>query len=531
VTQSASRRQHIPLRPLPTRLIALAVAGSVMTGMWGCETDSFLDPSVTGRWEPTPTVMPVLDRLSVIEDEPGELVQSTPIQPEDLIPEIDAYRFGPGDQIEIRIRDFFTLGVEEIFERSVDTRGFVEIPRLPAVRAQGRTTAELTSAIEEAIRGQRINDRLVVTVNPRSQRKQTFNALGAVRNPGAYFIPAADYRLLEAITAAGGLLDENQSSSVFVIRQVALSDEAAGVLPAAEPTGGGPGGLLRPRLIPGSPTPVEQAPAPKRSEELIELIDELSKPSSGEVPADKPAPSVIQPRGGQSSSGSAIAASLVSRRGNQPTEPVIDLPDTGDSSFTASSGRSGWIYVDGKWVKVNGAQNPSSAAGRRQMAQRVIKVPVAQLLAGSADVNIVLRPGDVIRVPPAKTGLVYLAGQIARPGPYGLPLDGKLTLIRAIDAAGGLGGLAIPERVDLTRVVGEGRQATIRLNLRAIAEQTQPDIYVKPDDRINVGTNFFAVPLAVFRGGFRASYGFGFILDRNFQGDVFGVDQAVTTIR
>ena len=74
----------------------------------------------------------------------------------------------------------------------------------------------------------------------------------------------------------------------------------------------------------------------------------------------------------------------------------------------------------------------------------------------------------------------------------------------------------------MTRVVGRGRQATIRLDLRAISEQTQPDLYLKPDDRINVGTNFWALPLATIRNGFRASYGFGFILDRNFGNDVFG---------
>ena len=48
------------------------------------------------------------------------------------------------------------------------------------------------------------------------------------------------------------------------------------------------------------------------------------------------------------------------------------------------------------------------------------------------------------------------------------------------------------------------------LNLRAIAEGTQPDVYIKPDDRINVGTNFWATPLAVLRGGFRVNYGSGF---------------------
>jgi hypothetical protein len=215
--------------------------------------------------------------------------------------------------------------------------------------------------------------------------------------------------------------------------------------------------------------------------------------------------------------------------------PAIDLPDStrsqpmsgGPGPLANPDGAgSNWVFVDGKWVRTAPAgSGGKGGAGdeQRVVTQRVIRVPVGPLLAGAADVNVVIRPGDVVRVPQARTGLVYMTGFVARPGPYNLPTDGRLTLQRAVVAAGGLSGLAIPERVDLTRMVGRDRQATIRLDLRAIAEQTQPDIYLKPDDQINVGTNFWATPLAVIRGGFRASYGFGFILDRNFDEDVFGL--------
>ncbi|MDG2132768.1 MAG: hypothetical protein P8J88_04705, partial [Phycisphaerales bacterium] len=35
--------------------------------MTGCEIDSFFNPSVTGYYEHTPTSMPILDRIDVIE--------------------------------------------------------------------------------------------------------------------------------------------------------------------------------------------------------------------------------------------------------------------------------------------------------------------------------------------------------------------------------------------------------------------------------------------------------------------------------
>ena len=83
-------------------------------------------------------------------------------------------------------------------------------------------------------------------------------------------------------------------------------------------------------------------------------------------------------------------------------------------------------------------------------------------------------------------------------------------------------GMNLTEKVELTRLLDHNRQATIRLDGRAIAEHTQPDVWLKPNDMVNVGTNFWALPLAVIRNGFRASYGFGFVLDRNISNDLFG---------
>lgn len=189
------------------------------------------------------------------------------------------------------------------------------------------------------------------------------------------------------------------------------------------------------------------------------------------------------------------------------------------------------MFIDGKWVQLattpSGRQEPKKglpAEQRRVVAQRIIRVPFQQLMAGDTALNIVVRPGDIIRVPAMPRGEVYIAGQVNRPGVYNLSETGRLTLLRAVSSAsGGLSNLAIPERVDLIRVVGDGQQAMVRLDMRAIAEGTQPDVYLKADDMVNVGTNFWAFPLAVIRNGFRANYGFGLVIDRNFGSDIFGV--------
>jgi polysaccharide biosynthesis/export protein len=195
------------------------------------------------------------------------------------------------------------------------------------------------------------------------------------------------------------------------------------------------------------------------------------------------------------------------------------------------------VYLNGRWVRVQAGANGGPGgipevegvlgrpgATEELFTQRVIRIPVQRLIAGDPRVNAVVRPGDIIRVPPPPAGNVYTIGQINRGGVYAMA--DKLTLRRLIAASGGFNAIAIPERIDLTRMVGPDRQATIRLNGRAIFRGTHPDIFLKANDEINVGTSFWATPMAVIRNGFRATYGFGFLLDRNFGNDVFGAPPA-----
>jgi hypothetical protein len=106
---------------------------------------------------------------------------------------------------------------------------------------------------------------------------------------------------------------------------------------------------------------------------------------------------------------------------------------------------------------------------------------------------------------------------------YDYPVTGgRITLSQFITAAGDLSPIAVPEKVSLTRRIGDNLEATVTLNYAAILQHTEPDIFLKPNDHISVGTSWGATPMAVIRNGFRTSYGFGFLLDRNFGNDVFG---------
>lgn len=459
----------------------------------GCGVDSFMDPSVIGRWEKTPASVPILDRIATIEGPEDTLVEFDDVRAEDLIPMVEEYTIGSGDLLDIMIWDLPVKDQTLQIQRVVDARGYIDLPQVGEVHVAGRTPDGAREAMAEVVTPL-VGDPLI-TVIVANQRQHTFHAVGAVRGPGMYLIPAADYRLIEALSAAGWFGET--AEWIYVIRQVPLSSDLSGI-PRPEMAG------------PQGPSQGEQEEP--SAEDLLDIIDELSEP---EKPGS--APGVLSAATGN--------ASLAFRQPGGTGQPPIDLLENQRDSQNQSDADTSWVYVDGRWVRVKGAAAASTQNGSdisQLVTQRVIRIKVAPLLAGDMTFNIVIRPGDVLRVPSPTVGLVYMGGEVGRPGPFNLPGAGRLTLMRAILAAGGLGPVAVPERVDLVRITGENRQAMIRLNARAIFEGTQPDVYLNPDDIINVGTEFWATPLAVFRGGMRASYGFGFLLDRNFGSDIFG---------
>lgn len=510
----------------------LAVAGS-LAALSGCKAtkNSFFDPSVTGRWEKTPGSAPILSRLAAIEEEQGDLVEFGEIVPGDLVAQPQAYRVAQGEQIRVTVWDLLVPNQAETYEREVDARGQIELPQLGRFTVANKTSDEILEQVRQAMT--RFTANPLAAVEILSQRQSTYNIIGAVERPGPYFIPRANYRILEAITS-GGRFDET-IEEVYVIRQVPLTDES----------------------VSGFAAPPPDAPRPSQPDvnRLLNIIDDIAPPTPpadaptpADPPADKPAERPVGQPGqpglfgsawrqpGSAQSGSAQSGS--GKPADKAPPPAINLVES-ESSGSASdqpaaqqpgepvAGR--WIFVNGKWVQVMPSRiDPPGTPGLPDgdadlLTQRVIRVPVQDLLAGKQSVNIVVRPGDVIRVPTPPVGNIYIGGQVQRPGVFNLPTQGGgLTLTRALTAAGGLASIAIPENVDITRMTGKDRQATIKLDVGAIMRHEQPDIWLKPNDHVNVGTSFWALPLAVIRNGFRASYGFGFVLDRNISNDLLG---------
>ena len=194
-------------------------------------------------------------------------------------------------------------------------------------------------------------------------------------------------------------------------------------------------------------------------------------------------------------------------------------------------GHTEWIFQNGRWVPVQvGPTEPSEPTVKPEIPQpripavtweeedektRLIKIPAAKLLAGDPRYNIVIKPGDSIFVPVDIIGEFYIMGNVNRTGT--IPLTGRpMNIKQAIAAAGGLGPLAWPKRCEIVRRIGNKKEQIVMVDLDKIYSGEQPDFFIKPNDLINVGTDATARWRAVLRNAFRATYGFGFVYDRNF---------------
>ncbi len=365
--------------------------------------------------------------------------------------------------------------------------------------AAGLTVPELQQSVVRSV-AKKIMKNPTVTINLVEGGALTYIIHGHVNRPGRYTLQDPTLRLLDALTMSDGV--PLSTRRIYVVRQVAVAREfQASWHPDAE------AGRSKSSSSSKTPPPVD----------IESLINQLKDDGTSKTTPPSP--------GAWAASGDPpIDVEDVS-----PSPITLPQVDAGDS--TASESQEPFVYLPDKkqWVRARRSsdepvqsETSKAASASNLMVERVIEIPYQRLSHGDTSLNLVIRPGDQLYVDGPPVGYVYVSGEVMAPNAYPLPAADPLTLSRLIAMAGGLGALAIPDRVDLVRQVDEGREATIRLDLGAIRRRTEPDVVIKPNDHVLVGTNWFAYPLAVLRNGLRMNYGFGFLLDRNFGNDVFG---------
>ncbi len=478
-----------------------AMAASLLAGT-GCQEMNlgwwnWFDPSKQIRTPDRATVNPIFSQVGPA-DQTQELVpNATMPKPEDLVYVEEDYIIGPSDIMTIEILDLFQEGVPMIMGRQVSHSGHIPLPLLTEqVKADGLTSEELTEAIKKAYQPDVLRDP-VVSVTVTGPQQNTYSMLGAVGRSGPFPILRKNFTLLEALAAAGDVTQMGIEWA-YVIR------------PARED---------KPTTRPAVAPPTKPA-EPQTQEERLRELDKFI-PGTAARPADD----------------ERILLSSVS------TTPAPSAA-TAPTHATESAETYQWIYSGGRWIRVlvkvpttkpkPGAQAPKAppkpiAAPEKpkdkdpfKWAQhdlsgraRIIAINLADLKAGNPRVNIIIRDNDIIHVPPLTVGEFYMIGEVLRPGVYSLT-GRQITAKMAVAAAGNLAPLSWPNNSILIRRVGRQQEQTFPLPLQDIFAGREPDIFLKPNDIIAVGSHWSTPFLAVWRNAFRLTYGFGFIYDRNY---------------
>lgn len=91
-----------------------------------------------------------------------------------------------------------------------------------------------------------------------------------------------------------------------------------------------------------------------------------------------------------------------------------------------------------------------------------------------------------------KSKQIYVLGEVAKPGSFGLPPETKMTVVEAIALAGGFTAVAAPDR---TRVIRRkaGQSETLLVEVSAITRRGEKDrdIPLEPNDVVFVPQSFF----------------------------------------
>jgi polysaccharide biosynthesis/export protein len=121
----------------------------------------------------------------------------------------------------------------------------------------------------------------------------------------------------------------------------------------------------------------------------------------------------------------------------------------------------------------------------RHTSHRQITYYVSNSSDDLLDQKVMVNPGDKVVVP--KAGIVYVLGDVGRPGGYPMTNnDGTLTVLQAISAAGGTQGSAVPSHTRLIRRTAAGGYQSDPVPFSAMQKGKKPDIPLQAGDIVYV---------------------------------------------
>jgi polysaccharide export outer membrane protein len=133
------------------------------------------------------------------------------------------------------------------------------------------------------------------------------------------------------------------------------------------------------------------------------------------------------------------------------------------------------------------AKGVTETAGNRVVVVRAdnpatpVDLDLKQLLESSDPaLNVVVNPGDVVKVPSAS--MIYIVGEFKKPGAFPMPRGDRLTVLRALALGEGLGPMAAKKDAVIMRTDATGKQSEIEIRLDRIIKAEEPDPLLQAND-------------------------------------------------
>ncbi len=175
--------------------------------------------------------------------------------------------------------------------------------------------------------------------------------------------------------------------------------------------------------------------------------------------------------------GNVNTPGVVQLRGNRNLLEVISMagglrPEAGDQALITRNLNEGTIPVAGAFTDPTGKYS-------------VAHIDIRAVMSGKdPQGNILMKPHDVVTIPRAR--LIYVLGNVAKPGGFVLTDNESMSITKAIALAGGWDKTASLSSASVLRASGGAEREQIPANIKKIMQNKAPDLEMRPDDILYV---------------------------------------------